>query len=47
MQLMRNIGILLLIVSILAVAANKVPPAPNGIKFQSGYQDWTVLSMSH
>ena len=30
-----------------AIAANKPQPAPNGIKFPVGYQDWTVLSMSH
>ncbi|MDH5444450.1 MAG: cytochrome P460 family protein [Gammaproteobacteria bacterium] len=31
-----------------ATAAHHVPkPSPNGIKFPVGYQDWTVISMSH
>lgn len=49
MQFMRKTG-LLLIVGLLAApawAGSKVPPAPNGIKFPAGYQDWAVLSMSH
>ena len=30
-----------------SAAAGGVAPAPNGIEFPKGYQDWRVLSMSH
>ena len=54
MQVMKKIGILLgccLLVTP-AFAANKVPPAPNGIEFPAGYQDWResgcfLLSAKH
>ena len=30
-----------------AVAGEDVPPAPNGIPFPAGYQDWSVIAVSH
>lgn len=30
-----------------AVGAPDVPPAPNGIAFPTGYQDWRVIASSH
>lgn len=46
---MRSLPIALLILSLsaAAVAADPVPPSPNGIAFPAGYQDWRVISMSH
>ena len=30
-----------------AVGAEDVPPAPNGIAFPAGYEDWRVIASSH
>jgi len=49
MYLIKKMAVLATIglISTSAFAANKVRPAPNGIKFPAGYQDWRVISMSH
>lgn len=38
---------LCMLASGLLVAADSVPPAPNGIQLPVGYQDWPVISLSH
>ncbi len=35
------------LVTVSAVADSGVPPAPNGIEFPVGYQDWSVIAVSH
>lgn len=37
----------LLVTVSFTLAAEKVAPAPNGIAFPKGYQDWQVISVSH
>ena len=48
-RIIRNISLLMLLAltSLPAMASDAVSPAPNGIKFPAGYQDWRVISMSH
>lgn len=42
-----NALVMLGLVTVPAFGDNTVPPAPNGIAFPAGYQDWRVISMSH
>jgi hypothetical protein len=43
-KLLHAIGLMLLTGQVVAA---DVAPAPNGIEFPKGYQDWRVISMSH
>lgn len=49
MQIIRQIYLLMMfgLIGVPAWAGNNVSPAPNGIKFPAGYQNWRVISMSH
>lgn len=49
MQIIRQIVLLVILglAAMPALAGSTVPPAPNGIKFPAGYQNWRVISMSH
>ncbi|UCE89516.1 MAG: cytochrome P460 family protein [Pseudomonadota bacterium] len=40
-------GLVFLGGSFAAFGGSPVPPAPNGIEFPAGYQDWRVLAVSH
>ena len=49
-QTLKTLLILLIFlfaISATVTAGDRVPPAPNGIEFPAGYQDWRMISLSH